>query len=225
MADEYTIRIPDGEKAIVGTLRALRDEDFSRLLKLAREASPRLKVRSFSKMIEEAWGENLPEGLRGIIEMAVRASRAADVQRISSSEVLNALLEPLEENAKEGDPLSNETLRSRIVQLITVDSVRITAAAPAFLTAHPYVYTDAQIFSDLRPIFLQEMGSIAPPSASVIAHQLRIGVHHQDADTFLYVALDDADLLDLRDLIDAAIKRAAVLNSQEEISNRTIIRN
>ena len=84
----------------------------------------------------------------------------------------------------------------------------------SLLYDHKNIYKDAWVFTDFRPLFDD---SIQPTDlkAGVIFHTLRLAMMSQGSeDSDLYVALDTADLLSLRSVLDRAIIKNQLLRQR-----------
>ena len=65
----------------------------------------------------------------------------------------------------------------------------------------------------------QEQG----PSVSVLIHQLELRVYKSGSEEKVFLALDDNDLIELRDALEEAMKRSSLLKTFESGAGRTII--
>ena len=224
MAGTYSIRIPEGDKAFVEALQKLTVSDFEKFVEAVAAAEPRIDMDNFADQIRRKWAVEEADQIGGIAEMALRATRAVEVQEIPAIEVVDAILEVVAES-KADNSLGSDQLRSRIEKLMGIESIRITANALTFLTSHGHVFRDVTIFSDIRPIFLAGAKETSEPRASVIVHQMRLGVRHHGEDNPFFISLDDADIIELRDSLDEAVRRSDMIRSREESCGRTVVRN
>jgi hypothetical protein len=84
---------------------------------------------------------------------------------------------------------------------------------------HPFL--DARILTDMRPVF--SVDGLEIPT-SVIVHSLRITTQEAQTERSSYFALDRDDLLQLRELIDRALKKEGVLREKLAAAGLTVVR-
>lgn len=105
---------------------------------------------------------------------------------------------------------AREHLSDRLAQLLAAKSLVTTASALDLLTQHERNYQTARIISDVRPIFTDSVE--APPSGAVIVEMLQIRTWDRDgAAGSVYIAMDEADLTELREVVDRALKKTSTL--------------
>ena len=96
-----------------------------------------------------------------------------------------------------------DEFRGYLSQILMCErSVGITSKALKVMTDHSHVFRDAQILTDLRPVF--RSNAEEPPDAAVIVHTLKIEFSEVGQRKRFFVALDSLDLKRL----EASIKRA-----------------
>jgi hypothetical protein len=102
------------------------------------------------------------------------------------------------------------TLRDRLVELLAIPSVVITAKAWDLLLENEHNFRSSRVLTDLRPIFVTGQQG---PSAGLVLHQLRIthGTQHSDAD--IVITMDDIDLLQLLEALLKAQRKSEDLRS------------
>lgn len=113
-------------------------------------------------------------------------------------EFLNDILESL---VKHGESLTAENrkqLTEVLERLLGVKSLSVSAKAYSLQREHPYLFHDAKILCDLRPVFDSPSD---PPVGLVIAYTLHIvfhkGAQHED----MFLALDAEDIQKLKTVI------------------------
>jgi hypothetical protein len=84
------------------------------------------------------------------------------------------------------------------------------------LTAHERIFLTARIFSDIRPVFGD---SIESASAAVVVHNLKITVRRNEKEEDIFIALDNNDLRELKEVVDRAEKKTKALASILEKSH------
>ena len=105
-----------------------------------------------------------------------------------------------------------ERLQNRLAELLGLEALATTSNAVDLLTQHPQNFRAARVFSDIRPVFGDDVQ--APPAGAVIVETLQIGVWSKDGSTdVVYVAMDESDLRELRLAIDRALDKTETLKA------------
>lgn len=218
MASRRLVRIPEEERAVIHVIHGMTDDDFHALLETASSVYPRLSIDEFGSSVELEWQRlGHHSEIKSIVELAANAARTVGVEGLRIDEVIDAVV-----GLVIAEIPDDQKLRARLSQLIQIRSVIQTAVSGPLLTAHPIIYRSAKIYSDLRPLFMtddQEQG----PSVSVLIHQLELRVYKSGSEEKVFLALDDNDLIELRDALEEAMKRSSLLKTFESGAGRTII--
>lgn len=107
-------------------------------------------------------------------------------------------------------PEERERLRDRVAKLAATDAISSTAVGVDLLTQHARNFSGARIFTDIRPLFEDDVD--AEPTNAVIVETLQIEVWSRDGDReTLHVAMDETDLTELRGVVDRALKKTAAV--------------
>jgi hypothetical protein len=124
-------------------------------------------------------------------------------------------------NAPEFDLSAEQRLSfaSRLERLLRVPAVATTSKALQLLTQNERNYQSARVVSDIRPVFGPDIK--AAPAGAVITQVLQLRTWSADGDTDTeYVAMDEADLRELRDVVDRALIKTQTL--REVLRSREI---
>lgn len=113
-------------------------------------------------------------------------------------------------DALEREPLPISVDISRVVDVVrrltATRALRTSANAHEVLAQHDRNFQAARIFTDLRPLF--DTDPSEPPSGAVIVEMLQLETWSGDGRSeTVRVAMDRADLLSLREVIDRAITK------------------
>lgn len=111
-----------------------------------------------------------------------------------------------------------QTFVERLTPLLELDSLTLAARAFDIVSEHDRVFHDARILNDLRPVFGPDPAD--GPKAAVLVATLKIDYHvtRGPVDS-AYFALDQTDLLRLRDVVDRALAKHASLRGLVESMN------
>lgn len=104
------------------------------------------------------------------------------------------------------DEAERQRLAQRVASLLDVDALKTTAVGIDLLTQHARNFATARIYTDIRPLFLEDPDE--EPTGAVIVETLQLETWSRDGETeTLYIAMDEADLLELQETIRRALKK------------------
>lgn len=107
-------------------------------------------------------------------------------------------------------PDARERLRGRVLALLNSRAIATTASAVELLTQHERNYQTARVFTDIRPVFQERVTD--PPTGAVIVEMLQIQTWDREGEgETLYVAMDESDLIELREVVNRALEKTATL--------------
>lgn len=101
------------------------------------------------------------------------------------------------------------------------ESIGIAAKTLDVRQEYPKVFCSSRVLSDIRPVFGKDPTS--PPLAGAVMHVLRLSYHKSSEHREFYVALDAADLRQLRSVLDRATKKEESLRKQIEESGMVFL--
>jgi hypothetical protein len=222
MASSFSFSIPETDKVALKAISNLEDVQFENLVEAIRRTGPRLSPKGLLDQLEsDSSMAFVSEELPSIVRVLANLSRGIYSGNWRLDEVTSSLAEmALKEELIEAS--SRDKLDQRLLNLFSLDVVRISSKANAILVSHPYVYGSAKIVTEIRPLFTDDE-ILTPPAASVIAHQLRFESFHNGDRSELFIALDDEDLVLLKEVIDRAIRKSKLLVEQEKQLGRTVV--
>lgn len=119
---------------------------------------------------------------------------------------------------------SRERFVDRAVHILECSSVRLLGKAASIGYQHERLFVDAQVLTDLRPVFEDDISDDHGPLGAVLSHLLRLHIigqtgTHED----VYVALDDGDIATLREALDRAERKSALLRGRLQNLSLTMI--
>lgn len=92
------------------------------------------------------------------------------------------------------------------------DSLGVAAKVSELRREFGRLFCSARILSDIRPVFGANPEGV--PLAAAIIHTLRVTYHDGDDHRDFHVAMSAADLLQLRHLVDRALKKETALSTE-----------
>jgi hypothetical protein len=121
------------------------------------------------------------------------------------------------------DPALSKQLRESEPQILAIltnyrgdHPVALSFKAQKLVYLHERIYRDAEILTDVRPIFDDAADGVL---GAIIGHTLSITFTRMAANERLHIAMDAGDVLALRKACDRAIRKAKVLQESLTSSN------
>jgi hypothetical protein len=127
-----------------------------------------------------------------------------------ASDVTEAVKE-IKQDAFEWTEESVETLKQRLIQLLSVDALKLVAKAHDILIEHYRTFYEARIVSDVRPVFGEDVA--ISPKAAVIVHSLKIDYMEGGESKEFFVALDTKDIEAFINVLDRAKAKTETLKA------------
>ncbi len=108
------------------------------------------------------------------------------------------------------------------LNLLCLDAFRVVAKAIDLAYEYANLYRKARILTDIRPLFSEDAEAI---DGAVVSYTFRIRYDSVDGDHELSIAMDDADVRELRESCDRAIQKASTARSlmNDKLQVSTII--
>ena len=204
--------IPKQQIAVIRKLSELTDSQFSDLLKGLNEIEASLSSDDFSRHLYEKV-QTIPKGdIESIVGMLCGIYPAKENNNKTASQIAADIKDTLEEEKPPNIALDKASLiEDRVNKLLSVDkAIAVTAKAYDVVTEHQNLFSNARIFSDIRPVFSTDADSV---SAAVVIHTLNISYQQAGDRKDFYAALDKSDIELLKKVIERAEKKAQVLQS------------
>lgn len=178
------------------------DEDVSTQLVEGLEAlPPYAAVTDIQRALGEIVGDE-----EGVLAAALLSLRG--LLRMSNPGEIGASLAKSSDLDLNSD--EREALRERVAALLQTAAMSTTAVAVDLQTQHERNFQSARVFTDLRPVFPDEVDE--GPTGAVVIEMLQLQTWNRSGDTeTFFVALDEKDLLELQGVIDRALKKTAAL--------------
>lgn len=114
-----------------------------------------------------------------------------------------------------------DEVQQRLVQLLSFDSLVVSAKAEGLMYDYENVFSSARVFTDIRPVFGLDAEEL--PKAGVITHMLSIHYFHGMQHKEINIALDEVDMGNIMDAIERADKKGESLKSVLEMARLTYI--
>ncbi len=140
-----------------------------------------------------------------------------EIRHLPAEEIAQLLNDALDVDALGGTAVDVDRVVEVVARLTSTRALRTSANAHEVLAQHDRNFQSARIFTDLRPLF--DTNPEQPPSGAVIVEMLQLETWSGDGRTeTVRVAMDRTDLLELRAVIERAIKKTDSLRTLMEQS-------
>jgi hypothetical protein len=200
-----SIRVPSPFEPVLTAFAMLSPRSSGRVTK-AVEALPAFTPL---RRVAEAIETSLPKNATHIsgVDLAVALQSAAR-QTVDPSLMSDGIVASVDKNLPD---TRREAVRRNLTRLLTAESIITLGKADDVITDHAKVFSRARILTDIRPVFRDDAAEV--PTAAVIVDMLKIEHWARDGSgrQNFYVALDHADLLQLKQVVDRALEKTETL--------------
>jgi hypothetical protein len=209
-----TLRIPDAYTDGLRKLASLSAEDYQSIKSALENVPPKLKPSEIAASIQDAVPGISQTDLRKILEAASSfATSFGPQEEVTIDEFVTDLFEGMQsESVRFHDPprLGWDGFREQLRSLLASKTLRVSSRANDIQHEQTNLFTGARILSDVRTVFDVEA---TEPQAALVIHQLRLTYFHNGEYEDIYIAMDNADLKNLRDAIERAERKTAALKN------------
>jgi prophage DNA circulation protein len=200
------VGIPRPFRVALQLLARLPDQEAAELVDLFGKERSFQTVSQLQALVPDTLSKADAAGAQALIPCLLSLGghpRAADdAAGLASSISLSPDLEL--ENAE------TAALERRLNELLKLPAIESTARAIEILTQNPHNYESARVLTDVRHVFSRDVGE--PPRGATIVEVLQLHTWSPDGvSDITYVAMDEADLLELRSVINRALEKTATL--------------
>jgi hypothetical protein len=204
------ITIPQRNRAGLSKYLALPPEAFDGLLASLASQPPKLDlpIRAPDKI-------TLPGVSRSELDDILSSIVSLSVVRWSRDVSIEDFVSDVAEAISAFDPAGqSDDAKQRLSKVLGIDSLLISSKALTIFTDYQRTIHASKILSDLRYVF--KMNPDEEPYGAVIVHLLKLSYHEDTEHKEFFVAMDDNDLKDLKEVIARAEKKAHTLRRKLE---------
>ena len=199
------VNIPLDHRKALASLARIEGSAFENIVEALRDLEPCLRLSDLRARVKTPLSsvsgadEQLTDALLAVATTSSRIDFSSDffqavVEAVSAGEILSK---------DQGGALSQ-----RLKALLDIPVIRISTKSSTLQVAHDRVYNSARVVTDVRPVFPEPLGR---DFRYMVIHHLHVTSMRDNRLEDLYIAMDDKDLLALRDTIDRACQKADVL--------------
>lgn len=209
------LRIPPHYREGIRAIANLDDGEVAQLAQSLRETPERLAPERLARDVQEAV-PSLREDAHEAVEALVSLIALLEEDEAAVEELAHDVARS--EDLEIGDT-EREELAQRMSVLLRLPPLVLAARAYDIASEHERVFHDARIITDIRPVFGASVSE--GPRAALISAMLKVEWHPYSRGGSLdseFFALDSADLIRLREVVDRALDKIASL---EQFIGRT----
>lgn len=205
-------KIPESAFVAIQSLIRLSETDFESFLTALSRAEPSLDQDLFWSHVAKHAGKIDASVIKAIVHEVFVLDDARSQQDMGIKEFAEAIAEAAHEVKSKKFPFKpkeGKVLASRLVKILEGrKGLETTMKAMDVVLSHHRIFIDAQILTDVRPVFNKKGDSV---DAAVIVHNLRIHYSKDSDHKDFFVALDASDIQSLREALDRADRKAGCL--------------
>ena len=196
-------------------IRDIPDEDLQELL-AAFDAAPLLiNPDALSERLASDMEGVSHESISDIVNSLLSTYSLREQFSISVSEVAKYLAQAMQESDSKRLAFQDEEQRDRfeerLVALLNSSSLDLIGKASELTLERERFMREARLVTDIRPIFGTE--SVSRPEGAVIVHTLKFSYWESNEPKDFHLAIDAADIRNLRILLDRAEEKAGSLRA------------
>ncbi len=190
----------------------LDDNSFKSLLRTLQDIPISLGTDEFvkkAKISNDKYAYDVENILTSIGSLASIGERGKPFSRDLANEVVSLISKGEIKALRSSSEKELQILKERIEELLKIESMYYSAKAVDVLTEHEHVFGSARILTDCRPVFGRKVDSDL--TATVIFHMLQIHYHQNGEHKEIYFALDQSDLIQLKEVIQRAEEKVKTI--------------
>jgi hypothetical protein len=212
------LRIPAQHLRPLREMVQLSAAERQALIDAVMRQEPTLSVETLGEKVAQASGLDSDKVSR-ILDLLVSLHSAREGLDLSTHETVEELHHAMELTDTPELKLSPEdrpAFEADMNALLSPDhSLALTSKAIIVMREHPHVYFAGRVLTDLRPVFGSNVEDA--PAALVTVHTLKLLYHKNLGDlSEFFIALDRADIIELIDLMQRALKKEDALKHLTE---------
>jgi hypothetical protein len=201
--------IPEDDVSKLEKIGDMGEVEFASVVGAMRETAPSVLPGGYAAALLKKNPALKEAGVNSILTVVLSLSRAKEASGMDFEKVVELVTQFLTEAHSGRFPAEKLSRLRKRIQILFEAGTAITVGARSLnlLTACEHLFTDARIFSDIRPVF----GDPVESAGAVIIHNLRISFRQNDETQEFFVALDNNDLERLKAVIDRAEKKTKTM--------------
>lgn len=217
------LQVPRTDYPKLRALLTLSDGSFQELVSAIQRTPATLPPAEFVRHISSK-ANSAFNVVDDVVDLLITLSGVRTEHELSVADFADAISQAMDETGRD-DLRPNDgnwgPFKQRLSALLQLESISVTAKAIDLRIRNEHTFIDAQIVTDLRPVFSADLPlNIA---AAIIEHGLRITYIEGRETKDFHVALDTQDLETLRNLLNRAESKAQSLVRLTERSSISVL--
>jgi hypothetical protein len=205
------MKIPPQHLTAVKDFLGLSKQSIKKFIGALEQAPPTLLVPDLAKYVDEK-AKLGPKRTRKIVEMLASLYTLHAKENIPIEDLVEEFRLASEKEHLEPKSEPWDRFKTYLAKILSFDqSLGVTSKAADVMTQHAIVFRNAQVLTDLRPVFKSDPKE--PPAAAVIIHTLKIVYRESGFRKEFFVAMDSNDLTILQELLNRANLKEMSLKS------------
>lgn len=202
-----TVSIPEVYRAALDKIAFMPEDELGALRDALSRTGVTLKPATLAGQIREQI-QNPSSELDDIIQTLVGLSSARAGSDLPVEEFAKDVAKSVGRRKEKLKDYDQAAFEQRLVSLLNIESMMLSARAAEIQHDYERVFASARIVSDIRAVFAT---SKVEPVGAMIVHNLKVTYFEEGRLREVFLALDNADLVSLRKIIDRADAKTAKL--------------
>jgi hypothetical protein len=213
-----SLNIPSPYRGALARLNSLSDSQFDELMSGLGKIEPGIVNRDVLAGLAAVAPDVKEEDIERIFQSVMALHMARSTAETPVEQFCVDIVDELQQSGPERlrlDDAERERFVRRLRQIFSFDSLTIAAKSRDLQTDHDHIYLTSRIVTDVRPVF--RAAPDETPAGMVLVHMLKLGYLDRGRNgerANFYLALDDADLVSLKKLLERAELKAKTLRAK-----------
>ena len=198
--------VPERFKPALEQIVILRDEDIEKIRQALASAAPALKTQSIITHVTASLRKEIPK-IEDIIRTLISMNHTRVGSDIPIEQFVRDIMPPRIVAPKE-KAFDQAAFERKLISLLSVESLTLSTKASVVQHEYERLFISARIITDVRTVFNQA-GTEAV--GAMVVHNLNVKYSQAGEFKEFFIAMDDADIGKLRQLLDRAETKTATL--------------
>ena len=195
-----TVKIPEIYRAALDKIATMPEHEVNDLRDVLASIGVTMKPPSLAAQVSTRL-KNPPPELDEIIQSLIGLSLARVGGEVSLEDLARDVVGSFIRRRDAPKGYDQSIFEKRLISLLSIESLALSARAQEIQHDYERVFVSARIVSDIRSVFGI---STVEPVGALIVHNLKITFFEENSMREIFFAMDNADLSNLRKIIDRA---------------------
>lgn len=195
-----TVKIPEIYRTALDKIATMPDDEITALREALSSIGVTMKPPGLTVQVRTRL-KNPPPELDEIIQSLIGLSAARVGGEVSLENLARDVVGSFVRRKDAPKDYDQSIFEKRLISLLSIESLALSARAQEIQHDYERVFVSARIVSDIRSVFGI---STVEPVGALIVHNFKITFFEENSMREIFFAMDNADLLNLRKLIDRA---------------------